>query len=370
MAKVLILGGGFGGVVAAEALARQLGDVHHITLVSRDSRFVFYPSLARLAFGKCKPDDISFDLRKLLLKRGVNFIEAEVARLDLNQSKVIIAHGEVEGDIPYDYLIFALGRRLATERVKGFFEYSHHLLNIEGAVKFGQALRTFTSGNVVIGQCPGARLPLPVYETAFAFSKSAERSDTRITVVGPGTIESEFGDSTISTNLSGALNRNRIGHVPNFPIAKLSSDRIFTTDGRYLNYTLLMLVPPFCGAAAASNLGITGDDGYINVDATMKVIGAKRMYAVGDCVNFSGPKLAHMAVRQAEVAAANVASEIAGQTPVAQYDHEAMMVIDAAGDGIYFHKDLWLDEPGTVHDGRLWNWAKRVHDKYWEVSHL
>ena len=60
MAKVLILGGGFGGVVAAERLAEQLGDEHQITLVSRTRQFVFYPALVRLAFGNAEPADVSF----------------------------------------------------------------------------------------------------------------------------------------------------------------------------------------------------------------------------------------------------------------------------------------------------------------------
>ena len=87
-----------------------------------------------MAFGKCKPDDVSFDLRKSLLKHRVNFIEAEAASFDLDQPRVIIAHGEVEGNIIYNFLVLALGRRLATKRVKGSFEYSHHLLNVEGVV--------------------------------------------------------------------------------------------------------------------------------------------------------------------------------------------------------------------------------------------
>jgi sulfide:quinone oxidoreductase len=70
MARVLILGGGFGGVVAAEALAQQLGAEHQITLISRSSRFVFYPALVRLAFGKCESDDVSFDLRNAMLIIG------------------------------------------------------------------------------------------------------------------------------------------------------------------------------------------------------------------------------------------------------------------------------------------------------------
>src|ERR1051326_2876269 len=98
MARELILGGGFGGVTAAEALAHQLGEENQITLVSRSKRFVFYPALVRLAFGKCEPDDISFDLRRSLTNRRINFIEGEIARLDLDEREAIVAHGDVEGD--------------------------------------------------------------------------------------------------------------------------------------------------------------------------------------------------------------------------------------------------------------------------------
>ena len=146
MAKVLILGGGFGGVVAAERLAEQLSDEHQITLVSRSRHFVFYPALVRLAFGKCNPQDVSFDLRHAMLDRRVNFIEAEIARIDPFERKVTIAHGEIEGTISYDYLIFALGRRLATERITGFYEHAHHLLNVDKAIKFGNAVAGFQQG--------------------------------------------------------------------------------------------------------------------------------------------------------------------------------------------------------------------------------
>src|SRR6478672_5811825 len=156
MAKILILGGGFGGVVAAERLAEQLGDDHQITLVSRSRQFVFYPALVGVAFGKVQPADVSFDLRQTMLNRRINFIEAEVARIDPLERNVTIAHGEVEGKLGYDYLVFALGRRLATERIKGFYEHAHHLLNIDKALKFGKAIRSFEEGRVVLGQAPDA----------------------------------------------------------------------------------------------------------------------------------------------------------------------------------------------------------------------
>ena len=373
MAKILILGGGFGGVVAAESLVNQLSDEHQITLISRSRQFVFYPALVRLAFGKGEADDVSFDLRKSMLNRRVNFIEAEVAHLDLDQRKIITAHGEVEGTIPYDYLIFALGRRLATERVRGFFEHSNHLLDITSALKFRNAVRAFRQGDALVGQCPEARLPIPVYETAFALAKSlrenGNRERARITVVSPGTMYSEFLDDKIPAILGAELDRHGIEYMPNFPIHSVEPGSISTADGRKLNCNLVMLLPPFAGAPAASRLGITSDDGYINVDSNMKVIGVERMYAVGDCVNFNGPKMGHMAVRQAEVAAANLASELAGEQPVSHYDHEEMMVINAGDGAIYLHKDLWSDEPGSVRHGRFWSWAKRAQEKYWEFLH-
>ncbi|HKR23141.1 MAG TPA: FAD-dependent oxidoreductase [Pyrinomonadaceae bacterium] len=374
MAKILILGGGFGGVVTAERLAEQLGDDHQITLVSRSRRFVFYPALVKLAFGKCTTKDISFDLRHAMLDRRVNFIEAEVARIDPFERKVTIAHGEVEGKLPYDYLVFALGRRLATERINGFYEHAHHLLNVDKAIQFGKAVSYFHEGHAVIGQCAGTRLPVPVYETAFALARhledKGERDRVKITVVSPGEFGSELGDYDTAIRLKKALIANRIEIVSNFPINSVTGNSIITATGETIDHDLLMLLPPFRGSSAASYVGVTDSEGYIAVDPTMRVIGQERMYAVGDCVNFEGPKLGHLATRQGEVAATNLAAEIDGHEPVARYSHEIKLVIDEAGaNSLYLRKNLWNDAPGVINQSRLWSWAKRAQKEYWQVRH-
>jgi sulfide:quinone oxidoreductase len=374
MAKILILGGGFGGVVAAERLAEQLGEEHQITLVSRSRQFVFYPALVRLAFEKSQPADVSFDLRHSMLNRRVNFIEAEVAHVDSDERTVTIAHGEVEGKLPYDYLVFALGRRLATELITGFYEHAHHLLNVDKAIRFGKAVKKLREGRAVFGQCLGARLPVPVYESAFALARrldeTAERERVRITVVSPTTLEGELGDLASAAAIKKALDAHQIEFLPGLNIHSLTQNSATTESGAVIPFDLLMLVPPFRGSAAASYLGITNEEAYIHVDSTMRVAGMDRMYAVGDCVNFDGPKMGHMAVRQAEVAAKNLAAEIDGRAPVARYQHELRFVIDEIGnDSLYLHRDLSTDEPATVRQGRFWSWAKRVHERYWEVSH-
>src|SRR5215216_3343096 len=374
MAKVLVLGGGFGGVVAAERLAEQLGDEHQITLVSRSRQFVFYPALVRLAFRKCDKEDVSFDLRDTMLSRRVNFVEAEVAHIDPFARKVSIAHGEVEGKLPYDYLIFALGRRLATEKITGFYEHAHHLLNVDKALNFRKAIEQFEGGRVVLGQCSGARLPVPVYESALVlarlYEERRERDRVSITVVAPDTLESEIRDARGAAALRKALEANQIELLPNFRIKSVTQNSATTDTGDSINFELLMLVPPFQGASAARYMGVTDNEGYIHVDRTMRIAGHERIYAVGDCVSFTGPKMGHMAVRQAEVAATNLAAEIGGREPVSHYVHEMRFVIDEAGrDGLYLQKDIWTDEPGTVRAGRFWSWAKRAQQKYWEVTH-
>ena len=374
MAKVLILGGGFGGVVAAERLAQQLGDEHQITLVSRSRQFIFYPALVKLAFGKCNIKDVSFDLRETMLNRRVNFVEAEVAHVDPFERKVSIAHGQVEGKLPYDYLVFALGRRLATEKITGFYEHAHHLLNVDKAIQFGKAVKQLREGRAVLGQCLGARLPVPVYETAFALARhleqKGERERVRISVVSPGPLEAELGDARGAVALNQAFDAHQIELIQDFPIQSLTQNSAATNSGDVINFNLLMLVPPFRGSSAAHYMGVTDDDGYIHVDRNMRVIGHERIYAVGDCVSFSGPKMGHMAVRQAEVAAVNLAAEIEGHEPVSHYVHEMRFIIDEHGsDSLYLHKDIWTNEPASVRQGHFWSWAKRAQQKYWEVTH-
>jgi sulfide:quinone oxidoreductase len=372
MANVLILGGGFGGVVAAERLATRLAPEHQITLVSRSSRFTFYPALVRLAFGQCAEEDTSYDLRDAMLDRRVRFVEAEVAHVDPGAGEVSLHGGDIVGDIKYDYLIYALGRRLATERVRGFFEHAHHLLDVRAALKFGEAVRDFRGGHAVIGSCPGARLEVPVYETAFALARQLEERgrDARITIISPEYPSAQPGGADLARALRPALEAHHVEHLADFPIAEVTAEAVISGDGREVEYDLLMLVPPFVGMSALAGTGLADREGYVRVDHTMRVLGAERLYAVGDAVYFSGPKMGHMAVRQAEVATDNLAAEIEGREPAARYSHEITLVVDEGGkDTVYLHKKLWGSDRRTVRQGRFWGWAKRAHEKYFQARH-
>lgn len=374
MANVLILGGGFAGVVAAESLAKRLGTEHQITLISRHKEFIFYPSLVKLAFGQVEVSDITYNLREAMLDRRIKFIEAEVAYPDPDNSCVIVPHGEVQGKVPYDYLLFALGRRLATEEVHGFYEHGYHLLTVNAALKFREALKNFHRGHAVLGYCQDARLAVPVFETAFALDRllkeRGEREQVKITIVGPEQLSGQLGGPEIVPSLQSALEEHGVEFVPEFPVTKIADKMITAANGKEMEYDLLMLVPPFTGPGEAQYTGITDPNGYVRVDRHMRVSGAYRMYAAGDCVNFLGPKMGHMAVLQGMVAATNIAAEIEGREPQARYNHELMLVIDEGGkDSIYLQKPLWETGEVSIKQGRFWGWAKHVHQKYWQKIH-
>ena len=374
MANVLILGGGFGGLIAAERLSSSLDPSHNITLVSPNQDFTFYPSLVRLAFGECEPADIAFDLRKKLNQARVHFVRGEMTAINPRTNKVTVAGDEFRGDIGYDFLVIAVGRRLATEKVTGFFEHAHHLLGVKAALKFGEEVNAFRGGDIIVGMCPDARLPIPVCETAFALARKFENDirdgDVRVKVVFPGSLESVFGGASLHNELESSFRHRGINVLYDVPINNISETEVRSSAGHAVKHDLLMLVPPFRGNAALAPLGVTDEMDYVNVDKMMRVDGLERTYAVGDITAFEGPKLAHMAVRQADIAAANITSEIAGRKPVEEYYHEIAMVIDAGGsDSIYLRYGITDETLYGLRKGRLWGLAKNTHDRIWQAKH-
>ncbi len=203
------------------------------------------------AFGQCRFEDISYDLREAMLDRRVQFIEGEVARINLEERRVRFAHGDIVGEMPYDFLVLGLGRRLATERITGFFEHAHHLLGLDAAKRFGDAALSFHRGHAVIGYCPGARVAIPVFEAAFALSyqieKRGERDGCAITIVSSETPGRMFGEAAVTTPLREALKSHQVEFVSNFKINQVTPSSIIADDGRALDCDLNMIVPPFRG---------------------------------------------------------------------------------------------------------------------------
>jgi len=215
---------------------------------------------------------------------------------------------------------------------------------------------------------------VPVCETAFALAQKfeAEMSDgkIRVSVIFPESVEAAFGGANLYRELEAAFKRHNIQVLYDIPISEISFDEIVSRHKHRIKCDLLMLVPTFRGNAALRGLGASDDFDFVKVDDWMRVHGLEKTYAVGDIVAFSGPKFAQMAVRQAEVAAANIISEIKGEKAEKVYYHEIATIIDAGGaDSIYLHYGIWDDTLYRLKKGKFWGWAKEIHDRFWRAKH-
>src|SRR5688572_8860991 len=140
MAKILILGGGFAAVSAAETLAPAVDAGHEVTLVSKGTELTFFPGIVPMVFGDLEPVDICADLRQPLAERGIKFVQGEVRGINTVGRKVVVGRDRIDSSLDYDYLVLAMGPRVAAHQIPGLFENAHHLLTIDAASEFKNAI--------------------------------------------------------------------------------------------------------------------------------------------------------------------------------------------------------------------------------------
>lgn len=376
MARVLILGGGFAAISAAETLASEVGTEHEIILVSKSSDFTFFPAIVPMVFGELKPEEIRFDLRPKLVEHGIQFIQGDVCAINTKSRTVKVSGDRKDYTIGFDYLVVAVGRRLATGAVPGLFDHAHHLLGVDAALKFKEAVSRFESGSIVVGLCPEASLPVPVCETALAlaerFETQIKRGDILLSVVVPTTLEKAFAGSALFRDIEAEFDRKGIRLVSNCAVAQVEKDRIVSTVGTSINHDLLMLIPPFGGQLSLRNLGpVTDVSGFAKVNTLMQVVGLDQVYAAGEIVSIPGPKFGYMAMRQGKVVAANILAGLRGEKPAVEYTHKiAWAVGEKYSDAVFFHYGFWDETLDDFDENALFGMARKIRDRYGHIKML
>src|ERR1700741_123538 len=107
--RVLILGGGFGGLYAALEFEKRRDPDFEVTLISQDNFFLFTPMLHEVAASDLDLTHIVNPIRKLL--RHVQFFEGEILSVDLDNQQVVVAHGfdQHTHSLEFEHIVFALG---------------------------------------------------------------------------------------------------------------------------------------------------------------------------------------------------------------------------------------------------------------------
>jgi sulfide:quinone oxidoreductase len=318
--KVLILGGGSGGLATAGRLKELLGDKVSVTVIDKQRSFVLGFSLFRVMTGEKTEQEVTVPKEKVSQK-GIKFINTEVNGIDVKNGIVTTS----QGDFAYDYLVIALGAELAPEKVPGF-ESAFHMYTLEDAKKLRDALSSFRGGSIrlIVSSTPFKCPPAP-YEAAMLIddylrSKGLrDKSDIQIFTPEPQPMPiagPEVGNTVVSM-----LNEKGIGFHNNTKVSLIdgSSKQIVFEKGTREKYDLLIAIPPHTSPKVIRESDHLADaSGWISVDPKNMQTKHNRVYAIGDVAAVklpSGmmlPKAATFAFGQAEIVASNIASSVLG----------------------------------------------------------
>ena len=384
--RVVILGGSFGGLTTAYELRRHLGPERvQITLVSREARFTFVPSLPWVAMGTRSLAQISVPLAGPLARRGVAFARETALRIDPDRRVVVTDRGEH----PYDFLVLATGHRSANEAVAGLGPFDgpgHSLMSAPEAEELRGAVARLLSdpGPVVVGAAPGASCIGPAYEFAFELDHLLRRRRLRrlvpITFVTPEPHLGHMGMGGVGKLrqfLEGELEERDIGYRTSAAITRITAEAVEVEGVGAIPSVLSLVIPPLAGVqAVAESEGLSNPKGFVPVDAHYRHPGLEGVYAVGVAValppveetpvpvNF--PKTGHMTEQMATIAARDLAARIEGRPAPPTRELAAACVLDLGDRGAYMAVDPVRpprDRIPRLSEGRRWLLVKRAFER-------
>jgi sulfide:quinone oxidoreductase len=345
--RIVILGGGTGGTLAANRLRKAYAaDEARITVVDRDDTHVYQPGLLFVPFGLTHPEDITRP-RGRQLHAGIDYLTTGVDRVEPERRAVVLEDGTSLG---YDVLVVATGAVLAPEETDGltgpgWMERVFTFYTPEGAAGLEQALARFEGGRLVVNvvdlpiKCPVA--PLEFCFLADWFLRERGRRDrVELTYVTP--LDGAFTKPVASERLGGMLAERDIGLVTEFNTGEVDGvgGRLVSFDDREVPFDLAVVVPAHSGAPCIVRSEGLGDElGFVATDEhTLQSRSHPEVFALGDAAALPISKAGSVTHFEGEVLVANVRRFLAGQPLDASYDGHANCFIETG-----FHKAMLID---------------------------
>lgn len=375
--SVVILGGGVGGLVVSNLLADKLKDSADITLIERKEVFEFPPSYPWIMLGDRRPEQVQRPLSSLG-RKGIRVITGEVARIGFDEHEV-----EVGGSkLAYDHLVIALGATYDPTAIQGLAEYSHHIYDLQSAVRLRGALEVFDGGTVAVGvsrlpfKCPAAP-----YETALLIDHQlrAKGLDGKfhIRFFTPEGMPLPSAGPDIGNRALEFLASRGIKSAFKTKLAEVKPGETFFEDGATIRFDLLIAVPPHTCPPVVKEAGLTDETGWVPVDPTNMRTKHPDVYAIGDVTSVPTPagfvpylpKAGVFAHGQAEVIANNVSAEIKGRGKAKAWDGTGSCFLMTGGAQAAFVKGNWFTSPRpTVKfspPSRTSYMQRALFEKYW-----
>jgi len=338
MKKVVILGGGVGGTIVANLLAKKLRpDEAEITVVDLTGKHVYQPGFVYVAFEHQQPKRLVRDERKLLRKR-VKLVVGEAAKIDAEGKKVHLADGTV---LDYDRLVIALGARLTPNELPGYKEAAHHFYSLEGAVELRKALEAFQGGKVVVTvasvpyKCPPAPSEAAC-QLDYYFTKRGIRDKVDIHFLSP--LSRVFPLEPVNPVVEQVFAKHNIRSTIFFNTESIDQENktVNSIEGESIPYDLLIMVPPHRGAKVVEDSALGDRGGWLPTDKfTLRTKAHADIFALGDCTDIPVSKSGAAAHFQAKVIAESLVADIRGEPATARYDGHVMCYCDAG-----YHKGI------------------------------
>lgn len=369
MKKILVVGGGDGGTIFANRLARRAPKEVDIEVIDKSDIHYYQPGFLFVAIGESSREKISKKRAKLYTK-SIRFTQAEVEKIDLDDRRVILKGGEVKS---YDYLVISTGSTINYDDIPGFRDSVNHFWTLDEAEKLYNRIKDFKSGNVVVGiggltyKCPVAPLEI-VFLIDDYFRAKGIRDKVNIKFLSP--LERPYGPKLPSKIMTEEMKKRDIEPVTFFTVDRVDADRkkVISMEGDSLSYDLLILSPPHKGADVIFNSGIGDEEGWIPVDKHyLNVKGYDDVFAVGDSTNLPIPKTGVIAHFEASTVADNIYYDLMGVGRRGIFDGQSFCIIEmgralASGQVSNYY---YTESPGLI-PSRILHLAKlAMNTIYW-----
>ena len=363
--RIVILGAGLGGAIAAFEVKHALGERAQISVVSQGDTFHFVPSNPWVAVHWRKREAIEVNLPPVFKRRGIGFTGVGARQVSPAQNQLELNDGT---RIDYDYLIIATGPELAFDEIAGLGPhggFTQSVCHVDHAEAAARAFDEFvdTPGPIVVGAVQGASCFGPAYEFAMILDTELRRRRIRdkapMTFVTSEPYVGHLGlDGVGDTKglLESEMRERHIKWVTNAKVASVEARMMpveeVAEDGSVkqvhdLPFAYSMMLPAFRGVAAVRGVdGLTNPRGFIVIDKHQRNPTFPNVFGLGVCVAIAPtgktpvpvgvPKTGFMIESMVTAIAKNIAQIIDGQNPTHEATWNAVCLADFGDGGVAF----------------------------------
>jgi NADH dehydrogenase len=317
--KIVIIGGGFGGIYTAQSLEKILGEKAEITLINKSNYFLFTPLLHEVATGGLSPRSVTEPIREIFRGDAVHFVEDTVIEVDKVKKEVKTP----SQSFSYDYLVIGSGAETNYFGVSGAMENTFTLKNLTDAIAIrNHILQTFEQAmvtqnkelltyTVIGGGATGVELASELIEyirhtLCTYYRKSGfKKEDVKVNLVtNTPDLISQFPEKMRNLALV-TLQKRGVNVVVNTTVSKIEPHKIITADAKEIHsHTIIWVAGVKPTLSEIKGIDI-GQKGRMDVNEFLQSVQDSSIFGLGDSAG-TFPMLAQIAVQQAETVANNI----------------------------------------------------------------